>query len=207
MTAALLVTGVASAAEATAAETEQLKKDIEELRTVLRNAAQAQQPKVPDNGVAQLRKEIEDLRHSLGANALKASPPRDDTAELKKENEVLRLALNEALKMAVESKSVFKNGQVLSVIKVTTSKEEADAFVKAFTDSPKASHKMKGFRGLAVAENVEQPGSFMVISLWDDEESLNAYVSSKGFGEDHEKSGQVKSATVEPPGRFVVKEN
>ena len=66
---------------------------------------------------------------------------------------------------------------------------------------------MKGFRGLAVAENVKQPGSFMVISLWDNEESLNAYVSSKAFGDDHEKTGQIKSATVEPPARLVIKED
>jgi heme-degrading monooxygenase HmoA len=188
-------------------QVEQLRKEIEVLRQKMRQEAEAKAPqpkKEGDDGLSALKQNIESLRRELN-NATPAA--RDETAALKAEVAGLRQALNEALKLAVDAQSGFKKGQVLSVIKVTTSKEDADAFVKAFTDSPKASHKMKGFRGLAVAENVKQPGSFMVISLWDDEDSLNAYVSSKGFGDDHEKTGHIKSANVEPPGRFLVKEN
>ncbi|HYG74504.1 MAG TPA: antibiotic biosynthesis monooxygenase family protein [Planctomycetota bacterium] len=108
---------------------------------------------------------------------------------------------------AEEKKGVFEKGQVLSVIAVTTSKEEADAFVKAFKDGPKASHKMEGFLGLAVAENTKVPGSFMVISLWKNEEALQGYVRSKAFGEDHANVNSVKSAKLEPPGRYVIKDN
>ena len=106
-----------------------------------------------------------------------------------------------------ESPPAFAKGVVLSVITVTTSKEEAAAFVKAFEDSPKASHKMDGFLGLAVAENAKVPGSFIVISAWKDEASLNAYVQSKGFGADHMSIGTLKSAKTDPPARFVIKDN
>jgi heme-degrading monooxygenase HmoA len=102
---------------------------------------------------------------------------------------------------------VFKKGYVLSVITVTTSKEEADKFVKAFEQSPRASHKMEGFLGLAVAQNSKDSGSFVVISMWKDEASLNAYVKSPGFGQDHANMGTVESAKTGAPGRFVVKEN
>jgi heme-degrading monooxygenase HmoA len=118
----------------------------------------------------------------------------------------------EALKKEVEQlkaqqKSALKKGNVLSVIAVKTSAEEAEAFVKAFTDSPKASHKMKGFLGLAVAENMKEPGTFLVISSWESEDALNAYVKSPEFVQDHEKSLSVKSAKPEKPGRYVVKED
>jgi quinol monooxygenase YgiN len=103
--------------------------------------------------------------------------------------------------------SIFQKGQVLSVIAVKTSKEEADAFVKAFSEGPKASHKMKGFLGLAVAEHTREPGSFVVISLWENEEALDGYVKSKAFGEDHARMAEIKSGKTEPPGRFVIKEN
>ena len=106
-----------------------------------------------------------------------------------------------------ESPPAFAKGVVLSVINVTTSKEEAAAFVKAFEDSPKASHKMDGFLGLAVAENAKVPGSFIVISAWKDEASLNAYVQSKGFGGDHMSIGTLKTAKTDPPARFVIKDN
>jgi heme-degrading monooxygenase HmoA len=123
----------------------------------------------------------------------------DDVAALKKSVEELRAQLKSA--------NAFNKGDVLSVLKVTTSKEEADAFVKTFQESPKESHKMKGFRGLAVAENTKVPGSFVVISVWENEDALNGYVKSKAFGDDHEKSGQIKSAQMEPPARYVVKDN
>ena len=103
-------------------------------------------------------------------------------------------------------KGAFEVGQVLSVIAVKTSKEEADVFVKAFKDGPKAGHKMAGFLGLAVAESTKEPGSFMVISLWKDEEALSGYVKSKAFGEDHAGVMTIKSAKTEPPGRFVIKD-
>ncbi len=106
-----------------------------------------------------------------------------------------------------DSPPVFAKGVVLSVITVATSKEEAAAFVKAFEDSPKASHKMAGFLGLAVAENSKAPGSFIVISAWKDEAALDAYVKSKGFGGDHMNIGTLKSAKTDPPGRFVIKDN
>ena len=106
-----------------------------------------------------------------------------------------------------ESPPAFAKGVVLSVITATTSKEEADAFVKAFQESPKASHTMDGFLGLAVAENTKVPGSFIVISAWKDEASLNAYVQSKGFGGDHMRMGTIKSAKTDPPARFVIKDN
>lgn len=106
-----------------------------------------------------------------------------------------------------ESPTAFAKGVVLSVITATTSKEEAAAFVKAFEDTPKASHKMAGFLGLAVAENTKVPGSFIVISAWKDEASLDAYVKSRGFGGDHARMGEIKSAKTEPPGRFVIKDN
>ena len=106
-----------------------------------------------------------------------------------------------------ESPPAFAKGVILSVITVATSKEEAAEFVKAFEDSPKASHKMEGFLGLAVAENAKVPGSFIVISAWKDEASLNAYVQSKGFGGDHMSIGTLKTAKTEPPARFVIKDN
>jgi len=106
-----------------------------------------------------------------------------------------------------DSPPAFAKGVVLSVITVTTSKEEAAAFVKAFEESPKASHKMDGFLGLAVAENAKVPGSFIVISAWKDEASLNAYVQSKGFGGDHMSIGTLKTAKTDPPARFVIKDN
>jgi heme-degrading monooxygenase HmoA len=102
---------------------------------------------------------------------------------------------------------VFKKGYVLSVITVTTSKEEADKFVQTFEKSPRASHKMAGFLGLAVAQNSKDSGSFLVISMWKDEASLQAYVKSPGFGEDHANMGAIQSAKTGVPGRFVVKEN
>jgi len=108
---------------------------------------------------------------------------------------------------AEEKKGAFDKGQVLSVIAVTTSKEEAETFIKAFTEGPKAGHKMAGFLGLAVAENNKVPGSFLVISLWKDEAALDAYVRSKAFGEDHAGVMTVKSAKTEPPGRFVIRGN
>jgi heme-degrading monooxygenase HmoA len=101
----------------------------------------------------------------------------------------------------------FKKGQVLSVIAVKTSKEEAETFVKAFTEGPKASHKMKGFLGLAVSENIKEPASFLVISLWENEDALNGYVKSKAFGEDHARMMEIKSAKTEMPARYVVKED
>jgi heme-degrading monooxygenase HmoA len=113
----------------------------------------------------------------------------------------------EEVKPDAPTSGAFKTGQVLSVIAVKTSKEEAEAFVKSFKEGPKASHKMKGFLGLAVAEHTKEPGSFMVISLWENEEALNGYVRSKAFGEDHARVGEIKSAKLDPPGRYLIKDH
>ena len=103
--------------------------------------------------------------------------------------------------------SAFKTGQVLSVIAVHTAPEDAGAFVKTFSEGPKASHSMPGFEGLAVAEDTREPGSFLVVSLWKDEGALNGYVRSPGFGADHASAGAVKSAQSQRPGRFVIRES
>lgn len=135
----------------------------------------------------------------VAASAARAGEGGDDIAALKKTIDELRAQL--------KGGPAFSKGEVLSVLKVTTSKDEAEAFVKTFQESPKGSHKMPGFRGLAVAENTKTPGAFLVISVWENEEALNGYVKSKAFGEDHEKAGQIKSAQMEPPARYIVKDN
>jgi heme-degrading monooxygenase HmoA len=143
-----------------------------------------------------IKKDLEDVSKRLSSIAA------NETAALKAEVEKLRKKI-----AGTEESAALKKGNVLSVIAVKTSQEEADAFVKAFTDSPKASHKMKGFLGLAVAENMKESGSFLVISSWESEEALNAYVKSPEFVQDHEKSFSVKSAKAEKPARYVVKED
>jgi len=101
----------------------------------------------------------------------------------------------------------IKKGYVVSILTVKTSKEEADAFVKAFTDSPKASHKQAGFVGMAVAEDVKEAGSFIVLTIWESQEALNAYIKSEGFRADHAKMADIQSAKPEPARRYVVKED
>jgi heme-degrading monooxygenase HmoA len=152
-----------------------------------------------DTELTALRKDIEDLRKRL------VDANNAETAALKAENAKLRKQVADS--QGTGTPPALKKGNVLSVIAIKTSQEEADAFVKAFTDSPKASHKMKGFLGLAVAENSKEPGSFLVISSWENEDALNAYVKSPEFVQDHEKSMSIKSAKTEKPARFVVKED
>jgi heme-degrading monooxygenase HmoA len=117
------------------------------------------------------------------------------------------LILSAGLTRAEDNKNAIQKGYVLSIITVTTSKDEADKFVKTFQESPKSSHKMAGFIGFAVAENVKDSGSFVVISIWKDEASLNDYVKSEGFRADHANMGKVETAKTGVPGRFIVKEN
>jgi heme-degrading monooxygenase HmoA len=139
-----------------------------------------------------------------GIQTAMAADANSEIEALRKEVEALRRNMVAAI--AAPAASVFKKGQVLSVIAVKTSKEEAETFVKVFSEGPKAGHKMKGFLGLAVAEHTKEPGSFMVISLWENEAALSAYVKSNAFGEDHARVGELKSAKLETPGRYVIKD-
>lgn len=178
------------AADAEKPAAENYKKEGEEIRKQL-------------NELTKLREENETLKKQVAeaqaGNRTNTSPEVD---ALKKDIEGLRGAINRS-----GNALAFKKGQILSVIAVKTSKEEAETFVKAFTEGPKASHKMKGFLGLAVSENLKEPASFLVISLWENEDALNGYVKSKAFGEDHARMMEIKSAKTEAPGRYVIKED
>jgi heme-degrading monooxygenase HmoA len=160
-----------------------------------------------ENGaeVEALSKEIEALKKEVDDLGKRAANDPTVIDQIRKGLEIARRNISAG--PGAPAPNAFNKGQVLSVIAVKTSKEEADAFVKTFSEGPKASHKMKGFLGLAVAEHTKEPGSFVVISLWENEEALNGYVRSKAFGEDHARVGEVKSAKLEPPGRFLIKDH
>ena len=100
----------------------------------------------------------------------------------------------------------FKINQVISVVTAKTTKEEAEEFVKVFKESAKASHKMPGFLGMAVAQDMKEPGSFLVLSLWESEEALTKYVRSKGFGADHSTMGTLKQVKTETA-RYIIRDN
>ena len=166
---------------------EAIRKEDEELRKQI-------------NELTKLRDENENLKKQLAeAQAGNRSNTSPEVDALKKDIAGLRDRLVKPV--------AFAKGQVLSVIAVKTSKEEAETFIKAFSEGPKASHKMKGFLGLAVSENIKEPASFLVISLWENEDALNGYVKSKAFGEDHARMMEIKSAKTDPPARFVIKED
>ena len=102
---------------------------------------------------------------------------------------------------------LFKKGHVVSLFGAKISAEEADAFVKTFRDAPRNSHKMPGFLGMAVAENIKEPNSFVVLTVWENEAALTAYIMSKGFGEDHAQAENITSAKYVSAARYVVKDN
>jgi heme oxygenase (mycobilin-producing) len=85
--------------------------------------------------------------------------------------------------------------QVIKINAITVPEGSGDELARRFAARAGAVDDQEGFEGFELLRPTDDRLTWLVVTRWRDEESFQAWVSSRAFGEGHAKAGQSPSGS------------